>query len=804
MLSPRWRKVVRDVWLHKSRTFLVVVAITIGLIGAGSVLDTWSLMRQVTREEFRASNPASATLRIAASGDAPAGTPGGESDGGISAAFMARVRALPTIQAAQARRSVSGTVQVQGSPRTIVLFALNDFTSNRIGRVQSESGSWPPGDGDIVIERSSVDFIELPVDQSITVQVGSAAPQELQVTGVARDVGLAPGWMEHVVYAFVTPATLAQLGVPSGLNELQLVLADRSLDREGVRRIAFAIKRMLEASGHRVSDVDVPVPGRHIHAAQIDSLLYTQGAFGALALLLSGILVVNLIAAMLMGQVREIGIMKTIGAGQWQIAGMYLALALVLGLVATAVAIPTAAFIGRQYANFTAELLNFSTTGYAIPRWSFVLQLAVGALLPLFAAAIPVVRGCRISVSEALRDLGISLSAGASTAWLTGIGGLTRPLILSVRNAFRRRQRMALTLVTLSMGGAVYIGALNLKESVRGAVDLLFSAQRYDILLRFARSWPADSLEAAVGRVAGVTRVETWSGGRANHERTDGTLGNAFPISAPPAESRMFGAQVTSGRWLRSRDSNAVVINRQLQADQPGLAVGATVTLRIAGKSTPWNVVGVVDGGPSSSAYVARESFAALVAGGRVNLAVVSASLPGAASQFDLVQRLRAELAAAGFEVQTSQLTTENRRVIEDHLLMVADFLGIMAQLMIVVGGLGLASTMSLAVLERTREIGVLRAIGARHRSIITMIQVEGLVIAILSWIVAIPLSLPMSVLLGQAFSRIMLPVPITFLPNAAAVLSWFGVVVVVSLVACAWPAFRALRITTAAALAYE
>ena len=235
-----------------------------------------------------------------------------------------------------------------------------------------------------------------------------------------------------------------------------------------------------------------------------------------------------------------------------------------LGLVATAVAIPTAAFIGRQYANFTADLLNFSTTGYAIPRWSFVLQLAVGALLPLFAAAIPVMRGCRMSVSEALRDLGISRSAGASTAWLTGIGGLTRPLILSVRNAFRRRQRMALTLVTLSMGGAVYIGALNLKESVRGAVDLLFSAQRYDILLRFARSWPADSLEAAVGRVAGVARVETWSGGRANHERTDGTLGNAFPISAPPAESRMFGAQVTSGRWLRSRDSNAVVINRRL------------------------------------------------------------------------------------------------------------------------------------------------------------------------------------------------------------------------------------------------
>ena len=74
---------------------------------------------------------------------------------------------------------------------------------------------------------------------------------------------------------------------------------------------------------------------------------------------------------------------------------------------------------------------------------------------------------------------------------------------------------------------------------------------------------------------------------------------------------------------------------------------------------------------------------------------------------------------------------------------MVAGFLGNMSLLMLVVGGLGLASTMSLGVLERTREIGVLRAIGARHGSILAMVQIEGLVIALLSWALAIPLSLP-------------------------------------------------------------
>ena len=111
---------------------------------------------------------------------------------------------------------------------------------------------------------------------------------------------------------------------------------------------------------------------------------------------------------------------------------------------------------------------------------------------------------------------------------------------------------------------------------------------------------------------------------------------------------------------------------------------------------------------------------------------------------------------------------------------------------------------MSLGVLERTREIGVLRAIGARHGAILAMIQVEGLVVSLLGWALAIPLSLPMSVVLAKAFARVMFAVPVTWVPEASGVLAWLALVVVVSVLACLWPAVRAMRVTTAAALAYE
>ena len=794
-IGPRWLKVFRDLRLHLPRTALVILAIVVGLTGAGAVLDTWSLMRRVTAEEYQASNPASATLRVDS----------------VSAATVATIRALPTIAAVQARRTMTGVAHTRSdpTPRSLVLFALDDFKTASIGKISAQLGEWPPRAGTVAIEHSSVEFSGVAVGDSVTLQIGDSPAVTVAVGAEARDVGLAPGWMEHVVYAFATPSTLAMLGAPSTFNELQIVVRDRTLDRDGVRRVAYAVKQQLERDGHRVMNVDVPVPGQHIHAAQINSLLFTQGAFGAIALLLSGILVINLVAAMLAGQVREIGVMKVLGATSQQLAIMYLVPACALGIVASAISIPLAAMIGRAYADFTAEMLNFSTKGIAIPLNVYVWQLAVGIVFPIVAATIPVWRGCRISVGEALRDVGIGVGGASArvdgvTRILAGMSGVSRPLLLSLRNAFRKRQRMMLTLLTLATGGAVYIGALNLKQSVRGAVDLLFGAQQFDLSVRLARAATPDSIERAIAAVSGVARVEAWSAARASVTHPDSTSSNVFPISAPTPGTRMLRHDIVGGRWLHERDGRALVVNQRLLDDEPSLHVGDSVALNIGGKIALWQLVGVVTSGTSPTAYAPRNTIAAMTLQGRVDRVVVASTARTAASQLELMQRIRGALTDGGFVVESGQLMIEQRRVIEDHLLMVASFLGAMSQLMIVVGGLALASTMGMAVLERTREIGVMRAIGARHGAIIMMIQIEGLVIALLGWALAIPLSLPMSVLLGKAFGRIMLPVPLTYLPEFSGIVEWFGVVLVVSFIACSVPAWRVTRITTRAALAYE
>ncbi|WP_457353654.1 FtsX-like permease family protein [Roseateles sp. P5_D6] len=774
-------KTWRDLWQHRARSLLVVLAVALGLTAAGTILNAWTLVERATDQGYSASLPVSATL-VLDRADAQA---------------LALGKALPQVAAARLRRSVMAAVQANGQSRNAVVIALDDFQRADIGRLQLDT---PPIDGGLWIERSSLDFSGASVGEPVALRVAGTETLPVDIRGLVRDVSQAPGWMENLVYLYGSEAMLTRLGAPAGFNELQFRMRDEHATRADVRAVVDTLKAALIAGGYVVKSVDVPEPGQHIHAAQMDSLLMTQGAFGLLALLACCFLVVNLVAAMLAGQTREIAVMKVLGGSPGQIGAMVLAQAGALGLLASAIALPLALWLGRLYGGLKAELLNFPLDGIATPAWGVTMQLAVGLALPLAAAALPVRTALRRPVGEALRDIGItregrplSLQRGALAARLVPLlGGWARPLLLSVGNAFRRRQRMLLTVLALASGGAVYLGAANLRSAVRGSVDDLFDAQRFQLQVRVAAPSPAGKLEALALDVPGITAAEAWRGLRTS-------LG-AEPLTllGVPSAGRLLAPRLIEGRWLAG--DGELVVSRLLQRQQPSLIVGSHH--RIAERD--WTVVGLVDAGPQALAYTSRATLDALAGNELATSLVLKLDRPASpVALLDAVQQLRASLTEAGIGVAASQSQADNRRVVEDHLLMVVDFLGAMGLVMIAVGAMGLASTMGLAVLERRREIGVLRAIGARDSAILAMVQVEGLTLVVLAWLTSLPLALPISALLEVAFGRIMFSVPWRLLPSPATAFGWLGLMALISLIACALPARRALRIPAAQALAY-
>lgn len=797
MTEVRWRKALRDLWLHRGRSALVVLALAVGLAGAGSILATWALVQRATELGFRASAPVSATLTV---------------QGRLDAAALARAQAVPGVAAVRARRSVAAQVQVAGGAwRAALLHAIDDYRRDGIARLQPLTGDWPPPDGALVIERSSLEFSGAAVGDAVQLRLrdGSRAgpqPLPLRVAGTVRDVALAPGWMEHLVYGYVSAATLAQLGAAGGFDELQFRVADPRARRDDVAGIAQQVEAALAAAGLPVVQADLPEPGEHIHAAQIDSLLMTQGAFGLLALLACALLVVHLVQAMLAGQAREIAVLKVLGASARQIGAIYLAQAALLGLLASLLALPVALLVGRRYGALKGELLNLPVDAYAIPAWAIVLMLVVGIGLPLLAAALPVRRACRASVGEGLRDIGLTGSDGA-LEWRRGWvpAGWSRPLLLSLANALRRRGRLATTVAALAVAGAVGIGADNLRAAVRGSVDALFAVQRYELSLRFAAPQPAARLEAVAAAVPGVAHSEGWRGARALLPGRQ-----AVTVLALPAASTMLRPAMLQGRWPAADDEPALVISRRLAQQEPSLQVGSEVTLTIDGTARRWRVAGMADGGPQAVAYTGRATLHAALspagaAGSEGPLAttLVVRAAPGTPA-LPLVQALRDAYARAGIEIASSQLQDESRRVVEDHLLMVVQFLGAMGWLMLAIGGIGLASALGLAVLERRREIGVLRALGARGRDVLAIVQTEALAMVALAWLVALPLSAAASVALGHAFGRVMFSVPVQGWPQGGSALLWLAAMIVVALLAGALPARRALQTPAAQSLRYD
>jgi putative ABC transport system permease protein len=306
-------------------------------------------------------------------------------------------------------------------------------------------------------------------------------------------------------------------------------------------------------------------------------LMNLMAAFGVLTILLSGILAANLISALLSQQVRQIGVMKTVGANDVQIMGIYFGVVLVLSVVALGIGIPLGTWAGRQFATFATFIFNFDILSDAVPGWVYGLEIATGLLVPLVAAIYPVYKGSRISVREAISDYGVAHGRFGQSRIDRALGrmrGLERPLMLSLRNTFRRRERLVLTLATLVMGGAVFMAALNVAAAWGKTIDLAYSYQRFDIDIILGRPYPVDLVEETLEDVPGVVDVEGWAQSKATRVRSDGSESNLFNVVAPPNQSELLAYPMVDGRWLEANDENALVITPGMLDQIPELKVG--------------------------------------------------------------------------------------------------------------------------------------------------------------------------------------------------------------------------------------
>ena len=802
-MTVPWRKAVRDFWHERGRTVLVVLAIALGISAFAAVMSSYTILTRELDLGYLATNPASAVLRL----------------NSIDDETVKAILQIPEVSDAEPRRTIRG--QIKAGPvqwRNLMLFVVQDYGNIRVSTLVPEEGAWPPATGEILIERDAFQVAKASIGDAVIVKTANGVEQPLVISGSVHDVGQAQARMENIVYGYINLATLVQLGEEPKLDQLNILVAQNRFDENHIRRVVADVEQLIKSRGHEVRRIDIPAPGKHPHSDLTGILLLAMSSFGLFVLVLSGILVINLLTAMMASQVRQIGVMKAIGGTRWQIARIYFGQALFLGIAAVILSVPLGILGSRALCRYMAMFLNFDINSFAVPLWVYLLVAVVGLAAPLIAAAYPVWSGTAAPVRVALSDFGLSHTTFGASAFdraLTRIGGTLSLVAVAIRNSFRRRTRLVLTLLTLAAGGLFFLAALNVRASLVNTLDRMFATRKFDLSISLANPYELEKIQKAIDNTPGITRAEGWFTTEASianpttpaqdpHAHGGGSDVNRFSVVALPVDTQLLALDIIEGRNLAPEDSDAIVVNNTLAGKEPKMRVGETVALRIGPAETTWRVVGLAREAFSPAVAYIPQSFIQQRHPGMVNNLRLSLDDSDADSIVSVKADLDRNLEQVGVRARGSVTKAESRFGFDQHMLMIYVFLIVMSTIIGGVGGLGLMTTMSLNVFERRREMGVMRALGATPRTVWLMVVAEGIVIGLLSWIIAALLAWPISKVLGDFITKVMFRSGLDFSFEPLGLLIWIVVSISLSAAASFLPAWKASRVTVREALAYE
>lgn len=809
-MRPRWRKVFHDLWDSKARTLLVVFSIAVGVFSIGVISGAYMIISNDMSASYAANHPANIELRMA----------------NFDETVLASIQNSRGVKNAEARRVFNIRVRLAGTQQwtTFDIVAFDDFEANTINLLNPVQGQPVPGKREAVLEVDALEKVKAQVGDMLEFQLPDGSIKTMPVVGVVQDVAMGAGDFLASPHGYIDMNSLQYLRQPERYNRAYVTVETGGNDIYHIRALGADLKDRIEKGGTVVIRTRFAESAEHPLGSTVNAILGILLALGVLIVFLSSSLIANTLSALLNQHLRHIGVVKLVGGRRQQVFGMYITLIMIFAALALLIAVPLGGQGAYGLALFIADELNFNILGYRIVPMALLIQIAVGLLVPLVAGLAPVINGSRITVLRALSgDLAgdeNQAQAGQTRVnwfdWMLvkvtrifaarGIH-VPRPFIISLRNTFRRRGRLILTLFTLTMGGAIFIAVFNVRSTLHdyiGSIGKYFAA---DVSVDFDQPYRLRAIEQAVMQVDGVVGLEGWQFTSGELLDANGDVLENINIFGPPADSVLIEPLLVAGRWIRADDVRKLALSEATYGYFPAIQPGDSVMLRINGRDEMWEVVGIFK-------FVDREGVLAYAPYEYIsqmnNLANRSYSYRLVTDRHERsYQDAKAEeldkfLREQGFKVRVAQAGSASLDVAVESLDTLVVFLLIMAVLTAIVGAMGLTGTMGMNVLERTREIGIMRAIGADDRAVMRTVIGEGFVIGLISFGLAIVLSIPFTYLLSTIVSLAVFETPIDVVFTWMGYAIWLGLVLFLSVMGSVMPARSAARLTIREVLAYE
>lgn len=782
-------KAFRDVTRRRVRSGLTLAAILIGVAGVVAIISTGQALASAQSQAYSNASQSDITFWVWDASDT------------ASRALASQ----PNITAAELRVQFFTRCQWgNGEWRDVLLYGFEDFPNAQINRIALKEGRWP-NDGEFVAETSTRALYPAQAGDTLTCRAreggrGSA----LTLTGFAETPNYPSAALLNYATVYAPARDVEKLLGVSGANQLLLKVADYGQ----IARTAADARQLMDRRGLQHDNGQIRDPRNFLGKRELDALLLLLSVFSGVGLLTSAILVANTLAAITAEQVGEIGTIKALGGTRLQVLSIYLVSSALYGLGGTAIGLIAGVGAAWLLLSRIGGLLNLETILTVSP-----VALGAGALLgmgvTLIAGAIPSLAATRVPVKEALEAYGISSTYGRG--WvdraLRRLAFLPPLVAMSVRNLARRKARSVVTVTVIAVAVATSLAAQSVSVSVDRAVDGLFETYRADAWLLFGE-YVSTATAGQIRATPGVTAVETWS-------LQDAWVSTARGDARPLARSRLWGLpagttlyipQLVAGRWYRSDEPDAAVISTDLAQTQ-GLRLGDVIRVAPGSDARDYRVVGiVVDNSVFLGSTVAGKVFlnedqvASLqrregwttffaVAFAQHDVPSIEAGLDTLARRFN---RYALTSSSAAREVQGAK---DQSRLLTAALVAMSLIIG-------AIGALGVANTLILNVLERRREIGVLRSIGASDGRLVEGFLTEGIAFGLVGWAAGVLLGYPLGLLLTRTMESVLFQIEYIFSPAMIALSLGFALLIAGG--ASLFPGLAAARLKVNQILRYE
>jgi putative ABC transport system permease protein len=469
---------------------------------------------------------------------------------------------------------------------------------------------------------------------------------------------------------------------------------------------------------------------------------------------------------------------------------------------------------------YLLNIFNIDYEQFQYSTLAFELQAIAAIAVPLLAALGPILHGTAITVREAIASYGLgSGNFGSSRLdrFVERLGRrfLSAPYAVALGNMFRRKGRLLLTQTVLILAGTMFLAVTSLSSSINLTLDNVFARHNYDFIVTFEDEERVERIVAIAENHPDITYAEVWfSHGasllKAGQRLREAGIG-AQLIGLPNGTDTFRPDLLVAGRWLRPDDGPTIVINKDTAADN-NIQVGDTVTLDVGELGDDeWQVVGFYQNvfgggvGETDPIYANLEAvFKATKKHNRGGQIRVRTRFHNEAYVQTVATQLMEIYEAKSIDVAESIVLHENRRDTDNQFAIVIVMLSVLAVIMALVGGIGLMGALSISVVERTREIGVMRAIGAKTPTILGMFMMEGVLQGLFSWMMVVPLSFVLGQPLADALGTVLFEATLDYQYNFDAVLIWLVIILVISTLASILPARSATTISVRDSLAYS